>query len=345
MIISVHGTAGGKRSSAPTLTLLASLTMLQRNKKTLILPLCRNVKGMDLELLMDANMRIDRESSSISGVYEFTDNGVDAFFRQTSAGRLTATHFDDYTVGMAKIKNYLDITPPTSQPDFEYMLESAEDDIQMLFNAANQVYNYTFVLVNSKNKVLTSMIDKMADKIILTIRQGKTEELPWSEEDDKELRAKSFFVIEDYEKESAFDVGVIKKGYRTKNLFTIPHNVQYRDAIAGGSVLQYALKNAKTESTDYNNALSESVRKLMDAVSGKASDEEEEEDLEKLLEDKEKTKEPVKEKESISENDVKTRKIEKKGLFSKKVFKKTVIKNEGEEFEEAEFDDDTPGEE
>lgn len=332
MIISVHGTARGKRSSAPTLSLLASLTMLQRNKKTLILPLCGNTMDMDLEMLMDSATKMDRESASMEGVYEFNDNGVDAFFRQTSAGRLTAAHFDDYTLGLAKIKNYLDIAPATSQPDFEKMLEMTEEDIQMLFTAANEVYNYTFVLVNSSNDVLTSIIDRMADKIIVTIRQGRAEELPWTAGDDKELRQKTFFVVEDYEKESGFDVGVLKKGYKTKDLYTIPHNVQYRDAIAGGTILQYALKNANTETVDYNNELSENVRKLMDGVTGKAAEDEEEEP-ETMLEDKEKTSEPEKEKDQINADDVVERKVKKGGLFSKKFITKKVIKNSGEKFE------------
>lgn len=346
MIISVHGTEYGKRSSAPILSLLASLTMLQRNKKTLILPLCRCENGMDLEMLMDAKTKLDNEAASVDGIYEFNDNGIDAFFRQTSAGRLTATHFEDYTVALAKIKHYLDITPPSSQPDFEDMLGGIEEDVQLLFKAANEVYNYTFVLVNSSNEPVTHMVDKMADRIIITVRQGKTESLTWDlYDDDQELRKKTFFLVEDYEKESGFDIGALKKGYRTKKLYTLPHNVQFRDAVESGSILQYALKNAKAVQGDYNYELSDAVRRLMDAISGKTAMQEDEEQLESELTAKEKKADATVNKEEILARNVGIEEVTKKRFFTRKIYKKPVLRehepsSDGKEFIFVEGSDD-----
>lgn len=348
MIIVVHGTKNGKRSSAPTMALLASLTMLQRNKKVLVLPLCEEGTGLDIERLMDANLKIDRvASSSIGGMHEFEDNGVDAFLRQTSAGRLTTKHFDDYTIGMAKIKNYLDVTPATTTPDFETSLLDMEEDIRMIFNGAESVYNYTFVLADSRNEDLTEMLDEIADKIIVTVRQGNADELPWDEEKKgKEIRQKAIFVVEDYEKESGFDLGLLKKTYHAKQMFAIPHNIQYRDAIEAGNILQYALKNATAGATDINYEVSNVARLIMDRISGKSADDEDEnEAIANEITEKPETEETAEVKEEIPAGQVKRKQhVTKKGFFGKKtVTRKTAIEDEisiMDDFEAGEDDTD-----
>ena len=282
MVISFHGTKSGMNGADAAMVLTAALTMFQRQKKVLILSLCNADKTTDIEMLADAQMRTDRlMATSMSGGFEFEDNGIDALLRQAGSSRLTIEHFDNYVTQLARTKNFLDITPMTTQQDFENVLVERPDDISMILENAGEVYNYVFVLVDSRNEMLVDIVDAAADRIVIAVNQGRKEELPGKR--DKDLVKKTSYLVMDYEAESEFSRNFMRRSYGAAKLFVMPHNVLYRDAANDGTLVKFAMRNYGAESPDVNYPLVKSLREMMDYISGtKESDDEEDETLSRM---------------------------------------------------------------
>jgi len=282
MVISFHGTKSGMNGADAAMVLTAALTMFQRQKKVLIISLCNADKTTDIEMLADAQMRTDRlMATSMSGGFEFEDNGIDALLRQAGSSRLTIEHFDNYVTQLARTKNFLDITPMTTQQDFENVLVERPDDISMILENAGEVYNYVFVLVDSRNEMLVDIVDAAADRIVIAVNQGRKEELPGKR--DKDLVKKTSYLVMDYEAESEFSKNFMRRSYGAAKLFVMPHNVLYRDAANDGTLVKFAMRNYGAEAQDVNYQLVKALREMMDHVSGtKESDDDEDEKLTRL---------------------------------------------------------------
>lgn len=333
MIIAFSGTKENRNNADALMVFTAASTMFQRQKKVIMLSLGSRESSHDLEMLADSAAKTEHDlSDTIAGTVTFEDNGVDALLRQASTSRLTEDHFSDYCTQYARARNYLDIAPMTTQRDFETLLSDHPEDIEVMLSNADEVYDYVFVLLDAANDRLMDSALKYVDRIVTVVSQGPVEKLPGTTSPfDKSLKKKRWYLVADTDKESAYGYRYMKKAYDSDNIFGYPHNVLLKDAVSDGKLIHFAMLNSQVKKQDTNYALSESVKKLMDSVSGVKTDTELSESLEKM-ESLRKEREKEKTLEELPENRIQVEERTKRhGFFGKKYTEKKLYVAKEEE--------------
>ncbi len=324
MVISVHGTINGNHGADGVVLSCAATALFKLERKSIVLPLCNINEDRNIEYLAIGKEDV---SSVYSVADSFTDTGIDALMRRAEAGRLAIDSFNNCTTPTVRSKNHLDIAGMTKEVDFEQTLFSRMDAVETIIASAKDVYDDIYLLVHSKNEALTNQIDKLADKVITVIAQGRGEkgiDLSGYEEDvdgnKKKVRDISV-ICEDYEEESKFNVAYLRKEYGVKNVFVAPHNAQYKDATNTGSVISYISSNSRDNKFDDNDVYIASITKLMEHVLGikEVDIRDEIESKKKVVPDDERQLEDV-----DTSNIVETEVAEKKGFFGKVIFHKQV---------------------
>ena len=318
MVIAFQGTKSGNHWADAAMVLAGSLTMFQRQKKVLILSLCDPGRGRDVEQIAESRMWRDHQMSiALSGGYEFEDNGIDALLRQAGSSRLTVKHFDDYVTQLARTKNFLDVAPVTTQRDFEHTIIDRPDDVKLLLQNANEVYNYVFVLADSKNKDLIDLVNEIADHVVIVIPQGNHED--YAGTDIQKVKKKVTYLVGDYEHDSAYGLNFVRRVYGNRHVYTMPHNVLFRDAMYDGIIVEFAMKNYNAQPADFNYQLIHAMQLLMDHLSGVKVEEEFNEDDVADAKKKQRKKKGPREKARLSGDRVQKQVVPgKKGLFGKK---------------------------
>ncbi len=324
MVISVHGTINGNHGADGVVLSCAATALFKLERKSIVLPLCNINEDRNIEYLAIGKEDV---SSIYSVADSFTDTGIDALMRRAEAGRLAIDNFNNCTTPTVKSKNHLDIAGMTKEVDFEQTLLSRMDAVETIITSAKDVYDDVYILVHSKNEALTNQVDKLADKIITVIQQGRIEkgiDLSGYEEDvdgnKKKVRDISV-VCEDYEEESKFNVAYLRKEYGVKNVFVAPHNAQYKDATNTGSVISYISSNARDDKFDDNDVYISSIARLMEHILGIK-----EIDIREEIESKKKAfPEDERELAEVDTSQITETEVpEKKGLFGKVFFHKQV---------------------
>ena len=304
----------------------AAFQMARSNKKIALMSFCDNERKNNIEnfaFTADDMPDIGNPLTEL-GDFEFNDTGIDALVRRSETGVLAKEHFNTCCMPAVKTPNGLDVIGTTNTENFEDDMAARFDVAKGVLETANEMYNFVFVLADPQHKNLVQKLDEIADKIVVVIRQAKIDrDLDFS----KEILPKVSLLVADYETESSFGLRYLKKGYKAKNLYAIPHSVPYRDACANGALVRFALRNTSLAETpgDINYAFSTAINGLLDNLCGKAeteeeiADKQEQEEDELQLEEIQKKKKDKKLK-NVSEDDVNPVVIskKKKGLFKKK---------------------------
>lgn len=334
MVIVFQGTQEGKHGTAAAMVTAAAFQMARSNKKIAIMSFCDNEKKNNIEnfAFTAENMPDIGNPLMELGDFEFNDTGIDALIRRSETGVLSKEHFSTCCMPAIKMTHGLDVIGTTNSEEFENDIAARFDVAKGVINMANEIYNFVFVLADSQHKDLTEKLDIVADKVVVIVRQAKADaELGFS----PEIAEKVSLLVADYEDESAYSVRYLKKGYKVKKLYVMPHSVAYRDASTNGSLVRFALRNASLDETkgDINYGFSSSMKLLLDNICGKIDDDGEATDTDEAEGEEINPKEVKKVKEKKQTGEIEpdvTKKVtiskKPKGLFKKKeVFDRVVV--------------------
>jgi len=207
------------------------------------------------------------KSESETNLISFNDVGIDALDRLARNNRLHEIKIRDYTKEL--IKERLDVLTGSNKSDyrsFETMVLSA------IFEKIKTEYDVNFVNVNGSldNQFNREIIEK-SDMVVVCINQNL-----WMLEsyfnNDSELRnlidsKKHIYVIGNYDKDSKYSLNNIRRKFRLKkNVYAIPYNIGYFDALNDSKAIDFVLKNAKCKKHDFNYDFIESTRGITKAI-------------------------------------------------------------------------------
>lgn len=329
MIIEFQGSTRSGNDIGAVASLAAGTAAFAANKKVLLMSLKNHNINEDIEDYALPNMedQLNSSRSFILDQFSFSDTGIDAAIRRAEAGRFKPENLDNCVTPAARKQNNMDVLRSTKEIRFEEDLAQRWATIRAILETANESYDYVFVYIGSSYNEFVGLMNELADRIVVVVKQGRAEPLP---EADKQYLNKTCYVVKDYEQDSRFGVRYLKKRYDAKTIFTLPHNVAFNDAMEGGGVLDFAARNASPEKGDYGYPLASELNKLMKYIADKnyTFDIEEADqfpfrDEIEFVRKEQVEKEALLLHEGVPETETAT---ERKGLFGKRTYEKAVFR-------------------
>ena len=313
MIVMFQGTNEAANGVAEASCIAAVMSAAKYNKKTLFIQMTE-ATGINIENLLIGKKKSETEVKL--GKYQLEDKGIDALIRRAASAKLTEDAFDSTCSQLLAYRHMLDVAGITKKEDFE--LNLTKKDINTILNNAKKIYNNIVILLDGQNTTIMQETLEYADVIVTCFSQKPVKE----EYNDFEGK-RSLKLITDYDSMSAYSAMFLKKQFKERKIYLIPHNTGYRDACISGTLLPYLLKNINNTHEDDNYIFMKHCIELIEGIMDKEDWSLEIPDpLE--LEDKDTEETPALEK-IPPERFYLEEYEEKKGLFGRKKWKKRVV--------------------
>lgn len=249
MIVSVRDAENNLADGAAVTALLAGITSISKSKNTLALQFTEGMDVSVLDILSGKAIRMNRIKESFS----YMDDGLDALFLRAETADLTKEHYDECVTPLLEKENMLDVLKPTRSHRIGGIVSS--ETLKNVLRHAEEVYDYVFVLLPD-DKGLLELTSAYTKEDILVVSQGR------QIQEDK-LGEKTCLVVKDFEPLSRYDVPSMKKKYGKRKIYTVPHNVEYRDNVINQTLLDFLLTNKKNIKEDENYLFTSSILSMV----------------------------------------------------------------------------------
>ncbi len=248
--------------------MFAALTSFKTNRKCLLLTLCNPDKGRNIEDYAYAKYMDDIDTDSPDSMFHFDDSGIDALVRRAETSGLTEENFSNCVSPTMQTAKAFDLIESSKSDGFEDDIVERFHIVREILDTAGAMYDYVFIVSDSTNPKLTKCVKDVSDRIVTIVRQTNAVSPIHLDEDEVD---KNFFLVGDFEPESAYNIRFLKKSYGVKHLYVMPHNIKYRDASIQGQLVRYAMRNIDTGKSDVNNYLVTCLLQLISDLFGNPS--------------------------------------------------------------------------
>ncbi len=282
MVVYIRGTEESRNSAYSLAALLAGEGAIKYNRKTLILPFDYD---RDIEQYFIGKYLKEITIDDFSSAFE--DEGIDALFRRIEQ-RITKEIFTSCTINVFD-GNLLDIAQKTRKTSLvDEIIKNYEDPkednyVETLIKFANDVYDDIFLISKGYNEKYIEILNKAADVSLISIKQINKENVLSPHE-------KLIYVVNEYDKNSVFNMRYMAKMYSIRNIVVMPYNAEFKDSYNLGRLISYIGKNQKIDKDDINYALFASCDGLLEKMYNDLNVEiEDEEDVIEVEEPEEET--------------------------------------------------------
>lgn len=255
MLITVQGSRDKWNSSPSVVGVLATLNAVSLGRKTIILQFIDKNPNYCIEKMM-----YHTEESAIE--FSTLTNGIDALIRHREGGRASKDTFEDYCKPLLSQDNLLDIAESSNKMEFTREMESFDrkNAIFGLIEDAKHIYDDIYVLLSPMATTANAEITEKADVNIVCVPQSK--------EKLQHKTAKTRIVVTDYDNTSMYAIKYLQKHHGVKNIYVMPHNIGFKDAKIGGTLLEFITKNKNDDKSDINYNFITCMYQLLSSVTG-----------------------------------------------------------------------------
>jgi hypothetical protein len=253
----VQGSYVSENEATAIAASIAVTAAMNNNHKTLLMQLTDNKSTSALTILK--GKEIAENTITELGTYQIEDKGIDALLRRASSIKLVKETFDSSTEPMLSYENYLDVADITKKNDFIKTL--SVNGMKNILKYANDVYGMIIIILDGKNDQVMAEMLSLCDAYVTCVRQSPAPHA-LNTIDGK----KSYYAVADFDSHSRYNLQFLKKIYNSNDLYTIPYNSEYHDAVISGTLLKFMLKNNTPEKEDDNSKLREAIMDLTEAV-------------------------------------------------------------------------------
>lgn len=243
MVILFKGTDKSQNLAPQALALCAGLSSTKYLKKTLVMQL--TTKYPIENYLIGKKIH---DQNIVQQQYTFEDTGMDSLTRRAGITSFNKSHFANAVIPAVSSENLLDILEISkkNENDVEREIINNPTTIGTIIKSAKKIYDNIFVLVDGKSAELIEKIIPYIDKSVTCVMQGKKEETTAPSSED------NYYLVTDYDYKSVYSASQMVTIYESKKLFTMPYNVDFKDAYTDENMLQYILHNINPEKSDYS---------------------------------------------------------------------------------------------
>lgn len=260
MVIGVIGSTLNRNHRVEALCSIATASSISFKQKSLIISLC-NRDGQEV-LCEDLLVGKQLDTNNVLALSNtFSDTGIDALLSRVESERITQDTFDTCCLQTLKGIYTMDIATATSKTSLEEELVSKIQDVQNLFESAQNVYDILYVLLPHNNSKLTKKLYPLLDKIVVCVNQGLKEDIL------EPTKKTGHVLVTDYDNASQFSTKYLGKqyGYPT---YALKHNALFKDACTTNNLLKFFLLNEKIDQSDDNYDLMHNLMKLAETLVG-----------------------------------------------------------------------------
>ncbi len=342
MIVLFRGTQDNKHMSSEVLAIYAAINALRYSRRTLVLQF---ITQAPVENILVG--KVDSETSIKTG-YQYQTDGMDALMRKMEEKKFDEETFAITSRSMLKTEYMLDVVPVSQKKEFEMEVLTQDKKIRRIIKEAKAFYDDIYLLGNGSIPEQMDLLNMYADISIICIGQGSKEVIPEIET----AKNRHLILVTEYDRQSSYDVGKIKKMYGEKQLAILPYNTAFKDAYNSYAVLQFALKNTNLTENDINYDFFSKIYDVEKQIMNNEVPPEESFKYKKLVVPEKVKVEDERELKELTEKNVRYTKSYKKFLFWKKEVngfevdlgefedEKDKDAKENYEKEEAEIDED-----
>lgn len=260
MVIGVIGSTLNRNHRVEALCSIATASSISFKQKSLIISLC-NRDGQEV-LCEDLLVGKQLDTNNVLALSNtFSDTGIDALLSRVESERITQDTFDTCCLQTLKGIYTMDIATATSKTSLEEELISKIQDVQNLFESAQNVYDILYVLLPHNNPRLTKKLYPLLDKVVVCVNQGLKEDIL------EPTKKTGYVLVTDYDNASQFSTKYLGKqyGYPT---YALKHNALFKDACTTNNLLKFFLLNEKIDQSDDNYDLMHNLMKLAETMVG-----------------------------------------------------------------------------
>ncbi len=309
MIVLFRGTQDNKHMSSEVLAIYAAINALRYSRRTLVLQF---ITQSPVENILVG--KVENETT-IKGGFQYQTDGMDALMRKMEEKKFDEETFAVTSRSMLKTEYMLDVVPVSQKKEFELEILTQEKKIRRIIKEAKAFYDDIYLLGNGSIPEQMDLLNMFADISIICIGQGSKEIIPEIET----AKNRHLILVTEYDRQSSYDVGKIKKMYGEKQLAILPYNTAFKDAFNSYAVLQFALKNSNVTENDINYDFFSKIYDVEKQIMNNEVPPEENFKYKKLEAPKKaKEEEETRELKELTEKNVRYTKSYKKFLFWKK---------------------------
>lgn len=251
MIIGVQGTSKKKNNYIGITSLLASITSINCNAKTVVIQM-QNPTFSPVDEKLDCELVQNEQSKT----YTFEQNGIDFLLKEAEQTTLQRGLIESKSKSYVATKeeSILNIVDRSKQKEFE---ETTDDisAIKKLLERADEDFEYVFVVL-PREEALKKEVLKFCNYNIICVPQGnKVNVVRFADVDlskSPNEGQKDIYVIADFDENSKFTVHSLGKAYGTKCIYPCLHNAEYKDAYLSGKVLDFVRSNISVSEEENN---------------------------------------------------------------------------------------------
>ncbi|BCN30241.1 hypothetical protein [Anaeromicropila herbilytica] len=197
--------------------------------------------------------------------YYFNHIGIEAVIK-----KLHSEKEDDNMIESASKKflnHYIYYLPQSHTMNKEVLEFQLNEVISRLLEKAEQCSDITFVDMEGKVNLTSRAILEEADLVVVNLSQD-IRIIRHFFEHYQALIPKAIFLISKYDSRSKYNVKNIMRKYHIskENIAVIPYNVEYKDAISEGKVIEFIARNYNCKEEDDNYTFIREVRHATDIL-------------------------------------------------------------------------------
>ncbi len=276
MIITVQGTHYGNNEAVKVLNALAVMGVAKDQLTTMILQFTNKTRKSSEQYLIGKTLRNESlvQDASIPDI----SSGMDALCAHVLGQEENSKFFSEVSRSLVlqQDRNLFDIVISSRKESFEkeiinkqrrgrFAVDEEEEEVndkdylENLLESINDVYKIVYVLMPSKNQPLCQELLKYADVNIICLHQGNME--PITHGGRREL-----YVITDYCAGSMYSSKAVAQMYDQKIVYECMHNIQYNDACANGTALDYLRENINADEKSAGYSFIHNIEVLYNAL-------------------------------------------------------------------------------
>ncbi len=155
---------------------------------------------------------------------------------------------------LISIKNtYMYYLPSTSEPTEELFERECEKNSVRLMELINRYDKPNLIDCRDGSGCLSKNMMNNCDLLVFNMEQS-LHSIPKVIFENKELMEKSVFLIGRYDEASRYNIRNIRRKYHIdeERIAVIPYNIQFKDSVCEGKIVEYLSKNINCDKDSYN---------------------------------------------------------------------------------------------
>jgi hypothetical protein len=186
----------------------------------------------------------------------FRGTGLDTLIRSFKAAHVTLNDVENCCISFQNTN--VSLLPGTTKINRAHFNDEINKAILGLLNQIDDLYDITFLDVNSGENPVSMEIVKKSDLVVVNLPQNIHVSDDFFENQQKKLETggEFFYLFGNYDCDSRYNINMLRKRYKKyvnkENSGAIPHNALYLDAQNSGSVSEFIKLNINCKKSDVN---------------------------------------------------------------------------------------------